>query len=90
MLVCRAKSAQTPYQFGDLIDPAGRQSLLAFGSPVNELIRHCVVSALGTVHARRNILLERAAVFRPDHHSDSSQKRGEESVSKFYGTTPVT
>lgn len=48
MLVCRAKSAQTPYQFWDLIDPAGRQSPLAFSSAVNELIRHCMVSVLGT------------------------------------------
>lgn len=48
MLVCQAKSAQTPYQFWDLMDPAGRQSQLAFSSPVNELIRNCMVSLLGT------------------------------------------
>lgn len=44
MLDCQTKYTQTPYQFMDVMDPAGRRSPLAYGGPlgVPRHIRSCM------------------------------------------------
>lgn len=85
MLVCRAKSAQTPYQFWDLIDPAGRQSPLAFGSRVNELIRHCMVSVLGTCQEEHTFGESCCVQAGPAHRGEVKR-----AWAGLYGATAVT
>lgn len=87
MLDCLVKYTQTPYQILDVMDPAGRQRLLAFSSPLNVHARKCMESVRIHMHGG-SYFFERAVVCAQYHHSDSSQRIDEERmIRSFWGNS---
>lgn len=82
MLDCQGKYTQTPYQFMDVMDPAGTRGPLASSGPLDvpQHIRNCMepVSAC----AQGPGFFERAEACTQYDHSDSSQRRDEERMSR--------
>lgn len=80
MLDCQAKYAQTSYQFMNVMDPAGRRSLVASGGPLNvpRHIRNCVEPAF----AWQIGLFERAEACAQCNRSDISQSRDDGRMSR--------